>query len=264
MIFNFVIDCSDHDLNKYTHISLEAAPYLSANGMFSWCLQSYLILGKRGAITVMCSNKLQQDVINIIHSDQLLKLKGTANHFIVCVQADFPRRSWAQYHLVQNKNQVLANSTFIPHWLQPGLIGRNPSRAGVVKAAYAGQIYNGNLAFSEEKWKLFFIELGIDFVTLSAENWHNLSEVDVLIGIRSFNNYAYNNKPPSKLFNAWHAQIPFIGGYDSAYQQVGAPGIDYVRVKSWLEIREAMVKLQEDKCFYSTLIQNGNKKKRRI
>jgi hypothetical protein len=170
---------------------------------------------------------------------------------------DFPRRDWAHYHLVQNNNQVTDDSAFIPHWVQPGLKKRNSNRKGVATVGYSGQTWNGNLAGSTKKWQQLLDPYGIEFMTIASGGWHDMSSVDVLLAIRSFDDNPHNTKPPSKLFNAWHANIPFIGGNDSAYKQVGNPGKDYLIAKSPEEAVAWILRLAEDADFYDNIVQNG-------
>src|SRR5215207_671569 len=113
--FNFIIDCSNSELEFYTKSS-EINPSVYTRGDTNWCLQTFKILSKISPLALSCSNKIKNDCINIIHSEHLLKLKGSASDFIVCVQADFPRRAWAHYHIVQNKNQAAKDSSYILHW----------------------------------------------------------------------------------------------------------------------------------------------------
>jgi hypothetical protein len=222
-----------------------------------WCLQSYSILSARKNLSLTCSNKLIRDAINIVHSAQLAELNAKAYHFIVCVQADFPARPWSHYHLVQNKTQLRRNTFFLPLWIQPGLIQRDNSRNSVQTVAYTGIVYNGNMAATEKLWKEYFLPYGIEFNTLVTGAWNDLHNVDVLIGIRSFDSKTYNRKPVSKLLNAWHAQIPFIGGYDSAYRQIGIPGQDYLIAKTMKEAVAAVLRLRDDKELYAKLVANG-------
>jgi hypothetical protein len=268
-IFNFVINDSDGEIEEYRKLDSVSemvkkntglAAKVFAKGELTWCLQTFLNLSKIESLNLQCSNKLSEDCINIIHSDTLLNFRGNDNHFIVCVQADYPRRHWSHYHLVQNKNQLLVNTSYIPHWVQPGLIKRNPDRKDVKRVAYSGQTFNKNLAGTEDIWKKMLEPHGIEFITLSNDSWHDLSTIDILIGIRSFDTNPYNNKPPSKLFNAWHAGIPFIGGWDSAYRQVGVPGEDYLKVRTGQEALEAILNLKNDAGLYNKLVNNGTQK----
>jgi hypothetical protein len=128
---------------------------------------------------------------------------------------------------------------------------------------YAGQVFNGNLAASEDEWKKLFASYGIEFVVLPPEACYDLSEIDVLIGIRSFSKFPYDTKPASKLVNAWHAGIPFIGGFDSAFEQMGKPGKDYIQVSSIEEVQDAVLKLKNDPPFYQSIIEEGNAKAKR-
>jgi hypothetical protein len=267
-IFNFVIGCNGAELRELSSIAClhdyvitdrHKAAKIFASGEMCWCFQTYIKLARRGVVPVVCSNALEKEAINIIHSDRLLELGGRSSTFIVCVRADYPSRRWAHYHLVQNKAQVTARATFIPLWVQPGLKKRDPTRTGVHRVAFAGQAL-GNLAASIETWKRLLEPHGIEFVSLPADQWHDLSAIDILIGIRSFDLRPHNSKPPSKLLNAWHARVPLISGYDSAYRQVGCPGEDYLIVKSPQEAIEAVLRLRADADFYATIVQNGTKK----
>jgi hypothetical protein len=255
--YNFVIDSKDSELKNYINLQWEEAAKTFTRGDLNWCLQCYLILSKRNQLNIQCSNSLNQNAINLLHSDQLLKIKGKPNQFIVCIRADYPKRYWAHYHIVQNKNQLCSNTSFVPHWVQPGLIARNPIRQKILRVAYSGQTFNGNLASDEDTWKKLFESYGIEFVTLTAGFWHDLSCIDVLIGIRSFDKKPHDTKPPTKLFSAWHSRIPFIGGYDSAFMQVGTPGEDYLLAKTPEDVVAAVLKLRDDHNLYEKLVKNG-------
>jgi hypothetical protein len=260
--FNFVINCTDAELANYANIDVEktsSVPISTYNDL-CWCLQAYSILSKRTSLPVLCSNKLADDAINIVHSHQLLQLKGNVAKFIVCVQSDFPPRPMAHYHIVQNRNQLAANKSFLPLWIQPCLTKRHAERQGVLRVAYMGQTFNGNFAASEKVWQQYFDPFDIEFVVLSPESWHDLRTIDVLIALRSFDSNPHNSKPPSKLLNAWHAEIPFIGGYDSAYQQVGEPGEDYLVAQTPEQVVTNVLKLRDNQDLYLKLVENGKKK----
>jgi hypothetical protein len=260
--FNFVIKSTNVELQSYKCLNIESTtvPGIFSRGDLSWCLQTYLALSKRNNLPVECSNYLKKECINIVHSDQLLLFPGTFEHFIVCVRADYPKRLWAHYHIVQNKNQLTRNTSYIQHWTQPGLIKRDTNRKDVYNVAYVGQTFNGNLAANIDTWKNLFEPYNINFDVVKDGAWHDLSKIDVLVGVRSFNQKPHDSKPPTKLLNSWHAHIPFIGGYDSAYEQIGVPGEDYIRVSSPEEVVETVLKLKTDKALYNKLVENGVKK----
>ncbi len=259
-LYNFLIDCSDSELSAYKEIDIEnlrSKILHSSKGDIAWCLRAYLILRRNTTLAVMCSNSLRNDAINIVHSDYLMKIKASPKQFIVCVQADFPHREWAHYHIVHNQNQLNHNCSFIPFWVQPELIKRDPIRNFVKRVAYSGQIWNGNLAGSIQTWKEKFLVHNLEFTTLEEGSWHDMSQVDILIGIRSFDKKEYNNKPATKLVNAWHAHIPFVGGNDSAFKQVGTSGEDYLLANTLESAIEAAVLLKNDEQLYAKIVENG-------
>lgn len=264
--FNFLINCSDAAIAGFEQLDVPPGEDISLDLIHTWdiewcwSIQTYLLLKARKQLKVTCSNKLVDGVINIVHSTQLYELGGDSSKFIVCTQADFPKRPWAHYHIVQNKAQVEASCSYIPHWIQPFLIKRDAQRNGIKTVAYVGQIWNGNLAGSVAEWTDLFKPHGLEFVTRENGAWNDMSEIDVAFGIRSFNTNPHNTKPPSKLINAWHARVPFIGGYDSAFSQVGIPGEDYLLAKSPEEVVAAVLKLKSDPQLYQQLVANGIKK----
>lgn len=268
-VFNFLVDLPESELQLCRAAAglaelLEGQPdmlaRISSKGDLCWCLQSYLILKPRGAVEVRLSNRLAPDCVNVVHSDHLLNLRGSAADFITCVRADFPRRRWAHYHLVQNRAQLAADTTCLPLWPQPALIGRSEDRDGVMTIAYAGETVNGNLAAGVGAWKRLFARHGLNFVQLPSRAWHDLSAVDVIIGVRSFDKRPHNGKPPSKMLNAWAAGIPFVGGCDSAFAQIGTPGSDYLRVASPEEALDAVLRLRDSPLLYSLLVRNGRRR----
>jgi hypothetical protein len=265
---NFRVGLTDLQISKYANISSLTDFYRTDPGLATkisykadlcWCLQSYLVLKEKSSFSVLCSNKMIESGINFIHSHHLLELRGNSATFIVCVRADYPRRRWAHHHLVQNQSQQSENGTFIPLWPQPGLVARDPRRRGVRSVGYAGQLFGG-LAGNADEWKLELDSYDIEFVPLSSGQWHDLSSIDVLVGIRSFDARPHNTKPASKLINAWHAHIPFIGGHDSAFMQIGRPGEDYLLARTPQEAVYAVLRLRDDPELYSRLVRNGIRK----
>jgi hypothetical protein len=259
---NFIIDVSDAALKNYLSMDANDAVKVFTRGDLNWCLQTYLILKNRSNLPMKCTNSICDNSINLVHSDQLLNLEGEPSQFIVCVRADYPKRRWAHYHIVQNKRQLEAHTSFVPHWVQPGLIKRNPNRRGVKRVAYVGEPRNGNLAGSIDEWKNLLSPHGIEFATLPEGSWHDLSEIDVLIGVRSFTKRGYDTKPPTKLFSAWHANIPFVGGYDSAFMQVGVPGEDYLLAGTAQGALAAILQLRDNQTLYDSIVKRGQEKAR--
>lgn len=264
--FNFVVGCSDADLATYARLPSVAgraetdpdfAAALSSQGELIWCLQGFLVLANRTSLDVRLSNRLVDGAVNIVHSDRLLLLRGDPKKFLLCVRADYPMRRWAHFHFVQNRVQLATNTAYVPHWVQWGLLRRGPERRGVHRVGYVGHLYNGNFAGTVEWWQRQLAHHGIEFVTPAPEAWRDMRSLDVVIGIRSFDRKPHNSKPPSKLLNAWHARVPFVGGHDSAFRQVGSPGEDYLLVETPQEALAAVLRLRDEPALYNRLVRHG-------
>jgi hypothetical protein len=226
-------------------------------GMYCWSLLTYLILKQHG-LPVTCSRHCRPDHINLGHAVYLSTMNPQSASFLVSLQADYPRHGWAQAHIVQNKLQRRKDSYWIPMWPQPGMIERNPSRREVQCVAFAGRHYY--LSGGENAWQVDIAKLGLSFHMLDPQNWNDYSGVDVLVAIRSFDGRTYPAKPPSKLVNAWLAGIPLVAGNDSAYAQIGRPGIDYIRVGTKQEALDAIRRLQTDQAFYQRIVEAGRER----
>jgi hypothetical protein len=225
------------------------------HGEYSWCLQTFLELRDRGWPVALLSEP-QPGHVNFVHAAHLSSLKPTAEAFIVAIRADYPRVPWAAANVVQNRLQADDRGSFwIPHWPQPGLIPRAADRDTVQCVAYAG--VPCWLARGERQWSAALKALGIEFRRLGHDNWNDYSTVDVLVAVRSFDESRYDEKPPSKLFNAWHARVPLIAGYDSAFEQIGRPGVDYFRVSTLEQAIAAIERLRDDRTLYRSVVDAG-------
>jgi hypothetical protein len=232
----------------------EAWPYLT-RGVWIWCLQTFLELRDRG-LPVDLTSEPQPGALNFIHVRQLSRLKPAADTFLVSIQADYAAIPWSSVNIVQNLRQVDRKRSFwIPHWPQPGLIPRSPDRRGIERVAYAGNPQG--LAGTEHQWSTALRPHGIEFRSLDADAWRDYSEVDVLLAVRSFDKSRYDFKPPSKLLNAWHARIPLVAGFDSAFEQIGRPGQDYLRVCTLEQAIETILRLRDDNDLYRAVVDAG-------
>jgi hypothetical protein len=252
----FVISgLSASDLESLRALELKDARQHLTRGVSIWCLQTFLELKRRG-LPVDLMNEPQADSVNFSHIRQLHRRSPVPGVFIVSIQADYPGVPWTGANIVQNRLQADGRrSHWIPHWPQPGLIPRSPGRDRVECVAYAGD--PRNLAGSAPVWAEALKSRGIEFRCLDADSWNDCSEVDVLLAMRSFDKSHYDYKPPSKLLNAWHARIPLVGGYDSAFEQVGRPGHDYLRARTLDEAIAAICLLRDEPDRYRAVVDAG-------
>jgi len=219
---------------------------------WAWLVQTFYELEGSG-LPVTASAEPQASKINVIHADDYLSLDSKADFFAAVVIAD--RRVYYPGNclLVQNRKQgVGAASYCIPHWNQPGLIPRVTTTLGEKDGfhiAFAG--IPANTVRLEEILAGARFDRPVRLSTLSPDEWNDFSTIDALVAVRDFEGNGHPEKPPTKLFNAWCAGVPFIGGMDCAYEQVGRPGIDYLQVSTRQQLIETIARLQDQQVWQS-------------
>ncbi len=225
-----------------------------------WIWQTWCVL-KKADLNVHLTHTLPDSGVVISLAGFLgKKHRPSTNVFFVAVAADWTPHPLADWHLVQNgrQQQLVPCSTYIPNWTQPNLIRRNISRKPIVEnAAFYGD--PANLAAEMKSWpfRRELSNLGINFEIYHADRWHDYSKVDVAIGIRSFNKARYHHKPPTKLFNAWLAGVPFIGGNDSAYEFERKNPLDFLKATSQTGLVVCLRRLKSDPNLWEKMSENG-------
>lgn len=168
----------------------------------------------------------------------------------------------AMVHLIPNRLSIkrLPFAEFIPHWSQPFLIPRDPKREKRFETVcFMGYPQNIAPALCSQEWhQRLAKELGLRFIQRSVNEWHDFSDVDCIVAIRDFSKRVFCYKPAHKLYNAWLAGVPFIGGRDSAYVADGHPGKDYLVAHSAEEVFQYLKKLKEDQSFRAQIIESGS------
>ncbi|MDX5385809.1 MAG: hypothetical protein LPK15_06355 [Alteromonadaceae bacterium] len=222
----------------------------------AWSLQSAIFLARAGARVTLDSTP-REDAINFIPASMMMGRRlGSERCYTVSLAADKTLIPWAHAHVVQNASQRGFNRYWLHHWPQPGLIPRDPERGCNVKTVgFAGLPVNSGL--SDGALASVCKSFGLSFRQLSPSDWNDYSNVDVLVGVRDFAGGRYPRKPASKLLNAWLANTPFIGGVDSAYEQVGKPGVNYLQVRTLDQFEKALERLVTDAALYNSLTSHG-------
>lgn len=262
MTIHFVVppDCADLAARLPDFDIGRNYPYW-IGGQFNWVAQSWLVLRQfREGLTL--GTDVRPGVVNFGHSWMWRSVGLRAGEFRVGVRADFPRVFNVDFEILQNPAMELSSvQAYLPYWPIPGLIERRSTRRSLQIVAYAGRIGPDNLTakIRSDDWRIRGLE-ALDFVVIPPDKWHDMSEIDLLIAIRSFDRRTYPRKPPSKLFNAWLSSIPLVGGFDSAFSALGRPGNDYVRVGSLEEFRREVTRLREDARYYDYIVGEGRKR----
>ena len=219
-------------------------------------LQSYLVLKNYRPGLINYSKELSIGSINVVLNLDVRLLRSMHNTFIVGVRTDKPKIRLAHCEIVQNPCKEDSRRFFIPLWPQPGLIPRPWNKNKIKVIGYTGVITPGLTKILEEL-KKFVQPFGLIVQTLDPTTCNDLSGIDILIAIRDFSGNPEYHKPPSKLINAWHANIPVIATPESAYRAIGERNKDYLEVKDQLSLNDAVYKLARNGKVYDLLRRNG-------
>lgn len=257
---NFLLSVSSaEDLARLSSADIAEDWQQFLTGERCWSLKSFLVLRDLGA-PVSLSQTYCPDAINFAHPVFINRTPPETECFLVSLQADYSPCRIASLRIVQNRSQLVnSRDIWIPHWPNDGIVPRSKDRAEVETVGYTGMPFF--LADGVEEWSRRLGRLGFRFRVLPANRCNDFSEIDVCVGVRSFNKKPWRRRPAWKLINAWHAKVPFLGGWDSAYSQIGSPGVDYIRVFSWADVVTAMSDLRRKKGFFQSFLRRADQRR---
>lgn len=250
--------------------------YRPPNVFGSWIIQTYLRLKEIEFSCKLVDTMPDEGIVVSYRYSLPIDLKPPANLLWACIKGDQNPHPYAHIHVVQNAAEVDAPAIQIqslsedryllpgrrfyqPHWPQPGVIPRNPSRGDRFEnVAYFGISYNLASELQQPAWKEQLQELGLVWRREKERNlWHDYSEVDAIIAVRSFDGETdYPWKPASKLFNGWNAGVPIILGVESAFRGERKSELDYIEVKSATEAIAALKRLRDDLDLRRAIVEN--------
>ena len=227
----------------------------------SWIYMTWIALTSAGHNCAL-SPDIPEDGILIalsgFFSDSWRPPRGV---FFADIVADYVPHPAAPRHILQNSAHAarLPRSVFMPFWPHPNLVPRDPARGGTFQSiAFVGD--PGNLAseLRSEEWAASLDkDLGLRLEIRRGDRWHDYSDVDCVLAIRDFTRSRQLHKPGTKLYNAWLAGVPVIGGRDSAYAADGRCGIDHLKAASPDEVLAHLRQLRDDPAFRNALVENG-------
>lgn len=236
-------------------------------GRYNWTLQIYLRLKARDFPCKLVGIMPTEGIV--LSHPRFLRDFGPPGPKVlfVCIQADAPRHPYAQLYVVQNPRQESSRGLFtiwenyyVPHWPQAGLIARDPERRDKFEnIGFFGNEVNLVAEMRDQAWHEQLKALGLNWQTkLTREQWRDYSNVDVVLAVRSLGQkHDYKQKPATKLYNAWHANVPAILGYESAFQAERISDLDYIEVTSVSETLLALKRLRDDEKLRRAMVENG-------
>ncbi|MFB2835785.1 hypothetical protein [Floridanema evergladense] len=234
------------------------------DGVYAWTLQTYLRLKNDGFPCQLVGTVPTEGIVFAHQSSLPANLQPRPKLLIVCLQADKEMHPYAQLHVVPtpqaekfNRQGELWNSYYLPHWPQPGLIPRDRTRGDKFEnVAYFGLERNLAPELRESSWEEELKALGLRWDRVTRDRWHDFSQVDAIVAVRSFQ-FHPENKPPQKLYNSWYAGVPAILGCESAFQAERKSELDYLEVSSFPELISALKRLRDDKELRYAMMENA-------
>jgi hypothetical protein len=233
-----------------------------------WIYLTFLRLREAKHDITLCYSIPHEGIVVALTGNLMPGYRAPKGVYLIGVVADGSPHPACHFHILQNAAHAsrLPRSAYIPLWPQPGLIPRNTERGDRFEnICFFGD--PANLApelrtpsFSDSLRE----RLGLNLVIAGSERWHDYSEADCVIAIREFGSRRFLEKPATKLYNAWMAGVPFIGGNDSAFEADGRQGIDYLRCSTPESVIIALEQLKGDCEFRRRLVLEGKRVARRF
>lgn len=229
----------------------------------NWVIQTYLRL-KQHNCNVFLSDRFVPGGICVVSSLDL-KIKDLSfSSFVVGCRADGPKPTLCNFAIVQNEACIESQTdAFMPHWPQPGLIGRDNTRGNQIEnIVFKGSEANLYEPFRSPQFIQKLENLGVK-LQISGKtkelivNWNDYSDADLVIAARDLTEKDVLVKPASKLVNAWMAGVPALLGPEPAFRQLRRSELDYIEIKTPEDAITAIRRLKEEPQQYERMVANG-------
>jgi hypothetical protein len=197
-----------------------------------WIYQTWLELREAGLETRLVTEFPRHGMVVALAGNLPPAFRPPDGVYLLAIAVDGLPHPSAQCHVLQNRasTRFLRNSVFMPLWPQPGLLPRDSRRGDRFQnIAFYGDPPNLAPELADPSFpEILKSRLDLNFEILPAARWHDYSQTDAAIAVRSFSARPFLFKPSTKMVNAWLAGIPFLGGMDSAYSSDGRAGTNYL------------------------------------
>ncbi len=231
----------------------------------SWIYQTWQALAQADRDVELTHSLPSEGIVVALNGTLGADYAPPERAFILGVVADGMPHPAADLQIVQNSTPrwILPGARFIPHWPQPNLLPRDPDRGDRFETVcFYGDPRNLARELDDPSFRKRIAALGLEFRCVGTSHWHDYSETDCALAVRSFDRARHIHKPATKLYNAWLAGVPFLGGTDSAYASDGRSGINYLRCASPDDVLSSLQRLREDSALRSSLAQAGREASR--
>ncbi len=229
----------------------------------AWIFQTWIFLQRAGFHATLVHDLPPDGIVICLAGSLPQNFHPPHGLFMADIVSDGLPHPEAHVHIVQNSFHAsrLPGAVFMPHWPQPGIIPRDTSRKNTFeRIAFFGDEKNLALELRNPQWqKKLQNKTGAILEIRGAERWNDYHNVDAAIAIRDFRGRRQLHKPATKLYNAWLAGVPFVGGADSAYAADGNAGVDYLMARSPDETLNALAALANDPPRRLRLVREGSR-----
>lgn len=249
-------------------------------GEHAWILQTYLRLARAGFPAELSATPPSEGIV-VFHAKQARALRSQGrrlgNATLLGTRADNREPLIADFEVVQNGRFADGRRRFhIPHWPQPALIPRDPTRGATIRRiAFKGFAQNLHPDLRSPAWEGFLAGLGIEWLVDAVPfagaatdrqgiDWPDFREVDLLLAMRPPDRRLWTPKPATKLYNAWLAGVPALLGPEHAYREQRRSELDYLEVSTLDEAKAAVLRLVENPGLYQAMVENGLARSREI
>ena len=231
-------------------------------GVAHWVVQTYYFLVKNGTPCSLIDTPVDRGII-FTHRDCLplpiedLRLMAGRRRTVCCMQVDRKHRySLSDFTIVHNPldERLDQQEVYVPPWPQIALKPRSEERGNTVRTVgYIGNPEQLDPYFTSASWRKFLDRHGLRFVVKRGEEWNDFTDLDVLIGVRSFDTpSSLIPKPALKLFNAWSAGVPILLTQEPSYTHYQTDEYDYVEVSTIDTLEVALSRLVSQPEVYQT------------
>lgn len=227
----------------------------------SWIFQTWAALERAGVETALSAKLPSRGLLVTLTGFFPNDFRSTRDIFFAGIVADMLPHPGAHIQILQNPLHAhhLRNSVYMPHWPHPNQLRRDPERGSKFKnVCYFGDELNLAPELQDPEWRKRLENLGLRLILRSADHWHDYREADCVIALRGFGPSNHLHKPGTKLYNAWLAGVPFIGGRDSAYVADGRPEENYLQATSPDALLHQIRRLRDDLALRERLVTAGH------
>jgi hypothetical protein len=233
----------------------------------NWIVRTYYQLGLAGA-PVTISSRPRRDAINVVCVSAFGRSDRLTDAFFVIPRADFHKPMLANFVVEQNSlERWTSRSVSIPHWPQPGIIKRDPSRDGRLEVvSFKGRTHNLDEEFRSQVFldalAKLDIRLEIDAFEgiWSPHSWNDYRDCDAVLAVRNIRGTTVKSKPASKLVNAWIGNVVPMLGPEPAFQALRKSPLDFIEIYSPADAINALKYLRENPKIFTAIIANGEKR----